>query len=91
MSELWEQDEDATTAAQKADLQLWQRDILKLANSEEWLSLRKLLLYREKQANSKLYTQNISRQEMTVGKLIGKAGAYREIINLPQEIQEATQ
>jgi len=85
---LWEEEDEATEAVAVKELAAWQKDILKLANSDEWLSLRKLLLYREKQMHSKLYTQNTSRQEMFVGKLIGKAGAYREIINLPQQIRE---
>jgi hypothetical protein len=88
MTGIWEDDEAATQNVEPEALADWQRDILKIANSEEWPSFRKFLLYMEKQTNHSLYSKNISRQELSVGKLIGKAGAYREIINLPQELKE---
>jgi len=88
MTDFWEDEEVATETATEADIEGWQRDLIRLSGYDEWYSLRKLLLYREKQLHNKLYTQNTSRQEMFVGKLIGKAGAYRDIINLPQELKE---
>jgi hypothetical protein len=90
MANIWEDDEEDVSAAgvKEAIVHNWERDILKLSVYPEWASLRKFLLYREKQYHNKLYTQNASNQELFVGKTIGKAGAFREVIDLPQQLQE---
>jgi len=85
---LWESEQLEVDTATEEKVAVWKRDIIRLLHTEEWLSMRKLLMYREKKLLDKLYTQRLSGLESDALRRIGKAGAYREILNLPQQIEE---
>lgn len=91
MQDLWEEEQEVREAEQereKTSLKAWEEDIVRMSHTEPWLSLRKYLLFKEKQLLSKLYAENLSGQSEAVAKLLGKAGAYREVLELPLRLEE---
>ena len=82
--DLW-QEREALVGATANDIATWQEDIIRMAATDEWKSLRKYLLLQERRILGKVYSPLPSTQE-SQDKLLGRAGAFQEVLALPQQL-----